>query len=79
MWFIKNEFWNEFMMRTSKYTNENEILKKVNIIKENERFCEEGKGVSFYNTTTINNKIMREIESYLNNKDYVKYEIKDIK
>ncbi|SMC19367.1 hypothetical protein SAMN02745134_00813 [Clostridium acidisoli DSM 12555] len=76
MWFIKVEFWDEFQVLIKKYDNETEVIKKIKIIKASEEFCKQGKGVSFYNVTTINNKFMKKIEKYLNDENYCQYNLK---
>lgn len=79
MWFIKVEFWNEFqeLVRSRQY--EDSIRESISKIKTIEKFCKEGKGVSFYNRRTLNNKLLKEIERYTNDSNYREYEMKDIK
>lgn len=78
MWFIKTDFWNEFQDSISSYQKETDIIKKIHTIKAAENFCKQGKGVSFYNRRVINNKLLKEIEKYKNDKNYYEYSIKEI-
>jgi len=75
MWFIKAEFSNEFQALINNYTDEAEIIKKIHSIKATEKFCKEGKGVSFYNRRVIDNKLLKEISKYKQDKDYCEYNL----
>ncbi|QNO14325.1 hypothetical protein HYG86_05825 [Alkalicella caledoniensis] len=48
------------------------------VIRTLEEFCNEGKGVSFYNRFIISNKLVKEMEIYINDDDYKAVEIKDL-
>lgn len=79
MWFIKVEFWNEFQDLIGNRQYEDNSRECISRIKSIEKFCKGGKGVSFYNRRTINNKLLKEIEKYKNDVNYREYEMKDIK
>jgi len=79
MWFIKAEFWDEFQSLIKERRYENDLQEGVYRIKNIEKFCKEGKGVSFYNRRTINNKLLKELEKYKNDNNYHEYEMDKIK
>lgn len=78
MWFIKTEFRDEFNLLINEFANEQEIIRKIKTIQEIESFCKQGKGISFYNRTIINNKFANEVIKYRNDVNYFEYGTKMI-
>ncbi|QNO14311.1 hypothetical protein HYG86_05750 [Alkalicella caledoniensis] len=78
MWFIKSKHWEEFQEAVKSIEEEIKAKKKVIVIRTLEEFCKEGKGVSFYNRFIISNKLVKEMEIYINDDDYKAVEIKDL-
>ncbi len=79
MWFIKNEFWNEFQTLIENRQYGDDIRESISRIKIIENFCKEGKGISFYSRSILDNKLLKEIERYKNDNNYREYGMKDIK
>lgn len=79
MWFIRAEFWDEFQSLIKDRHYENCLQEEIYKIKNIENFCKEGKGVSFYNRRTINNKLLKELEMYKNDENYFEYGMDKIK
>lgn len=79
MWFIKVEFWDEFQGLIKDRHYNDELRENIYRIKSVESFCKEGKGVSFYNRKTINNKLLKEIEKYKNDNNYREFGMRDVR
>lgn len=78
MWFIKKEFLDEFKKVINSYQNEMDMIRKIKVIKEIEKFCKQGKGISFYNRRTLNQKYIKELEKYKIDKNFYEYNISEI-
>lgn len=79
MWFIKIEFWDEFQKLINDRQYQDGLKESIFKIKSIEKFCKGGKGVSFYNRRTLNDKLLREIEKYKNDNNYREYGMDKIK
>lgn len=72
MWFIKNEYWDELQIALNGVNS----VQKLLII---ESFCKQGKGTSLYGRNTVNNKLIKDIQKFREDKSFREYTMSQIK